>query len=165
MFQRHLVPTLLLAAIALGAWAAWSSWRGVLNYQTARDKELARLTCREMNTSSRFAANLVGFTYAGPGEYRCDTTGLDDAHSVGRFAYNAMVVLDERNTVVKTGRASFTIRGYQNGELIFEVFYNFQGQPKVTLKGPYEGIEYTPTFSPSSLVPLHSETADVAMRG
>ncbi len=152
---RYLIPAGVV--VILGIWISWVSWDGFLNAQTARDKNLARMTYENMQRMPQSKDNLVSFKCSGPGEYICETTGLNDSHSAGRFGYNSMVVLIERNGVVMTGRALFKIHGYQNGEPIFEVTYNLDGLPEVKLKGPFEGEEFEPTFGSAMIVPVDSD--------
>jgi hypothetical protein len=96
-----------------------------------------------------------------PGTYRLDVHGLASPEDAGRFAYNSMVVLSGRNDwVVKTGINNFVINGYQDGQEIFEVTYNYNpGEaPHVVLKGQFEGYQYTPKYGPQSSVPMDNKT-------
>lgn len=141
MFQRTLFVMLAIMTLMV------SSCGDLLNAQAAKDRDLGDMVQTNMRTSSEFIANFVSFEFAGePGKYICVTKDLNDAQAAGRFAYNAMVVLDERNnTKVKTGRNNFSIIGQQNGTDIFEVtFGTGQITPTVTLKGPYAGEVYAP---------------------
>jgi hypothetical protein len=135
-----------LALAALIIWAIVAGIQHFFHSQPAKDRTLASVTYEEMRLNSDLKDNLVSFKLIEPTKYRCETKGLNDAHAAGRFAYNAMVVLLYRNdAIVKTGRTEFTIYGYQDRELIFEVHYS-NIMPEVTLKGRFEGIEYVPTF-------------------
>ncbi|HDS29826.1 MAG TPA: hypothetical protein ENN67_02155, partial [Firmicutes bacterium] len=143
---KHVSIPLFTVLLILGIWITWISWNGFLNSQSAKDKQLARLTGENLKTIDLTCDNFVSIKCVGPGEYLLETKGLNDAHEAGKFAYNAMAVLDERNTVVLTGRASFVIHGFQNGEPIFDVTWNFTGLPKVKLLGPFEDFDFTPSF-------------------
>jgi len=141
MFQRTVLVALAMMALMI------SSCGDLLNAQRAKDRDLAEMAELNMKSSSEFIANFVSLEFGDePGKYICVTKDLNDAHATGRFAYNAMVVLLERNnTKVKTGRTDFIIIGQQNGTEIFEVTYGVgQVTPSVTLKGPFAGETYEP---------------------
>lgn len=161
MLRNFAIPAVVL--IALGVWIAWISWDGFLNFQTQKDKHLARMTAENLGYLDRTADNFVSFKCSGPGEYICETSNLDDAIAAGKFGYNAMVVLVERNGVVMTGRGSFVIHGFQNGTPIFDVHYSHEGLPVVTLLGPYAEIDFAPTFSRAEPQLIDSETPKVSI--
>jgi hypothetical protein len=142
MFQRTVAVLLAIIALMISSCSG-----NLLDAQRAKDRDLAEMAGTNMATSATFMANYVSLEFAEePGKYICVTKDLTDAQAAGRFAYNAMVVLDERNnTKVKTGRSSFVIIGQQDGTEIFEVTFGVgQTRPTVTLKGPFEGETYTP---------------------
>ena len=119
----------------------------ILNQQRAKDRDLGKVVNDNLQTSPTFEENFRSFTYVEPGKYKLETKGLTDAQKAGAFAYNAMIVLTERNdTKVKSGRSTFTITGMQDGVQIFEVFFTSGAQPQVTLMGPFEGETYTQSF-------------------
>ncbi len=127
----------------------------ITNARYAKEKALARTAYDEMmnHYSDEFAANLLSFKFVQPRVYRIETTGLADSHAAGKFGFNAMAVLAMTEWNIKTGQGSFTIYGYQDGELIFEVYYTPGIQPTVTLHGPWEGIEYIPSFRQRTELP------------
>lgn len=115
----------------------------MLNQQIQKDKNLAHVVDTNLSTVPEFQANFISFEYIAAMEYRVNTKNLVDPHEAGVFGFNTMVYLDERNnTLVKTGRTSFTIIGVQDGGTIFEVTYAGTGVPRVVLKGRFEGEEY-----------------------
>jgi hypothetical protein len=57
-----------------------------------------------------------------------------------------MTLLVMSNWNLQTGYAVFTLYGYQDDVLIFEVSNDQWGKAQVTLKGPYENYEYIPNF-------------------
>jgi hypothetical protein len=118
----------------------------MLNAQSAKDRDLGAVVEENMKTSDEFRDFIVSFTFDGvPGQYRAVTKDISDAQRAGRFGYNAMIVLDERNnTKVKSGRSEFKIIGEQGGVETFEVTMAAGQSPQVTLKGPYTGEVYTP---------------------
>lgn len=142
MLQRTIL--ILLAAIILAMSGCFSD---ILDTQRAKDRDLGQMTEDNLTSSREFIDHIVSFSWDnGPGKYRCVVKDIDDAQRAGRFAYNAMIVLDERNnSVVKSGRDQFLITGVQNNETIFEVRYGVGiVTPQVTLLGPFEGEEYSP---------------------
>lgn len=142
MLQRIIL--VLLAAIIL----VMSGCIGdILNTQRAKDRDLGQMAEDNLKSSPEFVDHIVSFTWDNePGRYRCVVKDIDDPQRAGRFAYNAMIVLDERNnSIVKSGRDQFLIIGVQSNETIFEVRYGVGFVvPNVTLMGPYEGEEYSP---------------------
>jgi len=122
---------LLLALAALLIVAA--GCQGLLDPQAAKDRDLGKVVENNLKTSSEFMDYVQSFRLVESGVYKCVTRGLTDPQRAGRFAYNAMIVLDERNnTLVKSGRTEFTIIG--------------EGvPPQVTLKGPFEGEVWQPS--------------------
>lgn len=142
MLQRTIL--VLLAAIILAMSGCFSD---ILDTQRAKDRDLGQMAEDNLKSSPEFVGHIVSFAwYDEPGRYRCVVKDIDDAQRAGRFAYNAMIVLDERNnSVVKTGRDQFLIIGVQSNETIFEVRYGVGFvTPKVILMGPFEGEEYSP---------------------
>jgi len=132
---------LLLTALGCG---------DILNQQRAKDRDLGNMVKENLRTSPTFQENFVDFTMIEAGKYKLETEGLDDAQKTGAFAYNAMIVLTERNdTKVRAGRSSFTIIGMQGTTQIFEVFFTAGSPPSVTLMGPFEGQTYAPSFENS----------------
>jgi len=112
----------------------------MLNQQKAKERDLGHMVEENMKTSKTFMNNFVSFSLTESGKYKCVTKGIKDANEAGKFAYNAMVVLLERNdTKVKTGGNAYTIYGEQDLQPIFEVYATAGVPPKVTLKGVYEG--------------------------
>ena len=135
---------IILVCIAL-MWVAAAGCQGMLDPQAAKDRDLGQVVEDNMKTSNEFMGRIVSFELEEPGVYRCVTTGLNDVQAAGRFAYNAMIVLDERNnSLVKSGRSDFTIIGEQDGTDIFRVTISAGGRPQVTLMGPFEGETWTP---------------------
>jgi hypothetical protein len=127
-------------------WVMTAGCQGLLDPQAAKDRDLGQVVEDNMKTSNEFMGHIESFDLESPGVYRAVTTGLNTVQDVGRFAYNAMVVLDERNnSLVKSGRSDFTIIGEQNGTDIFRVTIAAGGRPQVTLLGPYEGEEWSPS--------------------
>lgn len=116
----------------------------ILNAQAAKDRDLAHVVEENLKTSMRFRDTVVSFIFIDIGEYQITCKNLNDGETVAKFAYNTMVVLDERNAnKVRTGRNKFTMIGIQNNETIFEVVYGSGfARPQVTLMGPYEGETY-----------------------
>jgi hypothetical protein len=160
---KHAAIPVFLVILVLGIWIAWISWNGFLNSQTQKDKQLGRMTAENLKNLEQTRDNFVSLKCVGPGEYVLEARGLQDANEAGRFGYNAMVVLDERNTVVMTGRTSFLIHGFQGGEPIFDVTWNLSGLPKVTLLGPYEGTDYAPAFGHVERGPVDSDNPKVTV--
>jgi hypothetical protein len=116
----------------------------MLNQQKAKERDLGHMVEENMKTSKIFMDNFVSFTIIETGKYKCVTKGLKDAQEIGKFAYNTMSVLMERNnTKVKTGVGTFTVYGEQDGKPIFEVYMTAGILPEVTLKGDYEGQTWT----------------------
>ncbi len=137
MTRRILLP--VLAAI----WILSLGCANMLNLQAAKDRDLGHMVHENMRSSPHFQDNFVSFSLVEIGGYRVVTKNLNDAQEAGKFGYNSMVLLDERNnTKVRTGRSSFTITGVQDGVTIFEVRYTGGDRIRVTLKGPFEGEEY-----------------------
>jgi Tol biopolymer transport system component len=138
---------LLISALAL-ACIALTNCADMLNQQSAKDRDLGHMTEQNMKTSPDFSANVESLGWDSvTGKYKLVTKDLNDAQSAGKYAYNAMVTLYERNnTKVKTGRNQFTMVGVQNGVEIFEVFMTAGSEPQVTLKGPYAGEAFTPNI-------------------
>jgi hypothetical protein len=154
---RNLIYTLVAALLI---WAVVGAVRAFFYSQPAKDRDLANAALETMRLSSQCRDNLVGFKLIKPEHFRCDTKGLADAHSAGRFAYNTMAILTERNdSMVKTGRNNFTIYGYQDGQQIFRVTYNYAlgSMPKVTLMGKFQGETYVPTFKGQTSIPHSTE--------
>jgi hypothetical protein len=89
--------------------------------------------------------HFVSFKLLEAGKYQCTTRGLTDPQDVGKYAYNVMVLLDERNnSKVQSGRSRFTIIGVQDKITIFECVYGSgMSWPEITLKGPFEGETFT----------------------
>ncbi|HDS30888.1 MAG TPA: hypothetical protein ENN67_07600 [Firmicutes bacterium] len=139
---RQLAIPIILVMVVFGVWLVWLSVGGLLNTQNVKERELGRVAAEKLRTHELTSANFVSIRHAGPGEYIMMTKGLSDALETGRFAHNAMVILDERNTALKTGRSHFRIIGQQDRRMIFDVVWNFSGFPRVTLHGPFENYEY-----------------------
>lgn len=135
----------ILVCLAL-LWVVTAGCQGMLDPQAAKDRDLGHVVEENMKTSNEFIGRIVSFELEEAGVYRCVTTGLETAQDAGRFAYNAMIVLDERNnSLVKSGRSDFTIIGEQNGTDIFRVTISAGGRPQVTLMGPFEGETWAPS--------------------
>ena len=155
-----MLRNLIIATI--GALIIWAIVAGIQNFfysLPAKDRALASATFDNLRLSPQFKDHFVDFKLTRSGDYRCDVRGMTDAEDVGRFAYNAMVVLSQRNdAVVKTGRTDFTIQGYQDNRLIFEVTYNYNpgAAPQVTLKGQFSDYLYVPRFGPVSSAPIEN---------
>jgi hypothetical protein len=148
--NRLIILTGILAIVALGI-SVYNMWRSS-GHQ--KEKHLAVMTLERMQRDTgHFGDHAVAFSYIGEGEYRLDCAGLEDVASAGQFAYNAMVALDISNIEQKTDLDKFTIYGYQDGELIFEVYYTFGIRPRVTFHGRFEGVEYEPDFNGASVDP------------
>lgn len=139
-----MIKRIILVCLAV-MWVVWSGCAGLLDSQAAKDRDLGHVVQENMKTSNEFRDNIVSFSLEESGVYRCVTEGLTTAQEAGRFAYNAMVVLDERNnSLVKSGRSDFKIIGEQDNTQIFEVTIAAGGRPRVTLMGPFEGEEWSP---------------------
>jgi hypothetical protein len=155
--RRAMLRNLIYTAIAaLLIWAVVAGIQSFFHTLPAKDRALTHATLVNLRTNESLRDNVVDFTLIEPGKFRCETRGLTDPNDVGRFAYNSMVVLTERNdSLIKTGRNLFTIYGYQDGKQIFEVTYNYDpgSMPQVTLMGPYAGTEWAPKFQPISTAP------------
>jgi hypothetical protein len=135
MLKRLIIAVIaLLCVVSIGC-------GNLLDQAAAKNRDLGQVVENNMKTSNEFRDYITSFTWDGePGMYRCVTHDIPDGQAAGRFAYNAMVVLDERNnTLVKVGRTEFTIIGEQGGSEIFEVSITAGTRPRVTLKGPWEG--------------------------
>ena len=113
----------------------------MLNQQAAKDRDLGKVVHENIRTKFEMRDNFVKFELIEAGVYRVVTKDLNTAEDAGKYGYNCMVVLDERDkSLVRTGRNRLTIIGEQGGTVIFEVVYGTGYiQPTVTLKGPYEG--------------------------
>ncbi len=120
----------------------------MLNQQQAKFRDLGQVVEDNLKTSSTFWDYIESFRYTGtPGEYKCVTNNIPDGHAAGTFAYNCYAVLDERNnTLVRTGSSNFRIIGEQGGAKIFELNVTAGTPPVITLHGPWEGEEFTPSF-------------------
>jgi hypothetical protein len=153
---RNLIYTLIAALLI---WAVVAGIQSFFFSQPAKTRDLMNATLEAMKNNPQYGDNIVDIKLIGPKQYRIETTGLADAHSAGRFAYNSMVYLTERNdSLVKTGENEFTIMGFQDGQQIFKVTYvhgNDQ-KPDVTLMGKFEGEKYIPQFRGQSSVPQTS---------
>ena len=123
---RNLLYVLIGALIV---WGIVAFIQGFFFSLSAKDRELASISLDNMRLDSVLQGNLVNLKPVKTGEFRCDTKGLPDAHSVGRFAYNAMVILmHQDNETVKTGLNFLTIHGFQDGHAIFDVTFNYASQ-------------------------------------
>jgi hypothetical protein len=120
----------------------------MLNQQEAKNRDLGQVVEDNLKTSSSFWDYIESFTYTGtPGEYKCVVSNIPDGHTAGTFAYNCYAVLDERNnTLVRVGRSDFRIIGEQDGAQIFDLQVSAGSEPVITLHGPWEGEEFTPSF-------------------
>jgi len=133
-----LIAVVLLTMLSL-------SCAEMLDTQAQKDKNLAHVMKENMSTHPEFMGNFVDFTFVEPGKYRMVVKDINDAQELGKYAYNTMVYVLERNdSKVKTGRSSFVLTGVQGGTTVFEVKYTGAGVPRVTLMGPFEGETYTP---------------------
>jgi len=143
MMLRHTLTAILALILVLAA----AGCGDMLNAQAAKDRDLGQMVNENMSTG-QFRANFVKLEYAGePGTYNVTTKDLVDGAAAGKFGYNTMVVMVERNsTKVKTGRDRFKIIGEQDGVEIFEVTYSIGAAITVVLKGPYEGQAFNPEF-------------------
>jgi hypothetical protein len=143
MLKRFvLILTVIIATVLL------TNCADQLNQQKNKERDLGHMVQENMKTSNKFMDNFVSFTIIESGKYKCVTKGLTDVASVGKYAYNTMSVLLERNdTKVKTGVGTFTIYGEQDGKPIFEVYATAGIVPQVTLKGVYEGQTWAPSGS------------------
>ena len=140
MLKRIVLITIgLLFVMSLGC-------QNLLDQGAAKARDLGQVVETNMKTSDEFRNYIVTFQWDNvPGVYRCVTQGIPDAATAGRFAYNAMVVLDERNnTLVKIGRSDFTIIGEQDGTQIFEAHLTAGSNPTVALKGPWANETWVP---------------------
>ncbi len=122
----------------------------MLDPQAAKDRDLGVLVEQNLKTSDDSRPYFVSLKFDGqPGVYRCVTKDLPDGQTAGKFAYNAMVRLKERNdSKVQTGRDAFRIIGVQGVQEIFQVTCTSGpgNYPQVTLEGPWSGETYTPKF-------------------
>lgn len=124
-----------------------------LNSDKTIDARLAKVVLAEMNVSPRFNSHVTDFKLVSPGHYRVDVTGVTDSETAGRLAFNSSIQTFSSALKIQMSRTIFTISGYQDGIQIFEVTNDQWGKPTVVLMGPYEGIEYTPKFTPVSNEP------------
>ncbi len=117
----------------------------MLNQQAAKDRDLGKVVHENIRTKFEMRDNFVRFELIEAGIYRVVTKDLNAAEDAGKYGYNCMVVLDERDkSLVRVGRNQLTIIGEQDGTVIFEVVYGTGYiAPIVTLKGPYEGETWT----------------------
>jgi hypothetical protein len=153
---RNLIYTLIAALLV---WAVVAGIQSFFFSQPAKTHDLMNATLEAMKANPQYGDNILDIKLMGPKQYRIDTTGLSDSHSAGRFAYNAMVYLTERNdSLVKTGENEFTILGFQDGQQIFIVTYAHGNDqiPEVTLMGKFEGEKYVPQFKGQSSVNQNS---------
>lgn len=134
-----------------------------LNSDKTIDARLAKVISEDMAENARFKDHFVGFKLVEPGHYEVETIGLTDAHEAGTFAYNSMILLVTTNWKIQTSFSIFTISGQQDGVQIFQVTNDEWGRPSVTLMGPFEGIEYVPTFS--KMDPLYPEIESESIVG
>jgi hypothetical protein len=135
---------LIVFALAI-LWTLTLGCASMLDPQAQKDKNLAHVMEENLRTSIDFQTNFIGFKFLEPGKYQVDTKDLNDGESAGKYAYNVMSVLVERNnTKLQTGRTAFTLIGMQGAVQIFEVRYTGSGLPRVTLMGPYEGQTFEP---------------------
>jgi len=122
----------------------------MLDPQAAKDRDLGTLVEQNLKTADDCRPYVVSFKFDGqPGVYRCVTKDLPDAQTAGKFAYNVMVRLKERNdSKVQSGRDAFRIIGVQSGQEIFQVTCAAGpgNYPQVTLEGPWTGETYIPKF-------------------
>src|SRR3972149_901958 len=104
MMLRHTLTAILALIMVLAA----TGCGDMLNAQAAKDRDLGQMVNENMSTG-QFRANFVKLEYAGePGTYRVTCKDLADGAAAGKFGYNTMVVMVERNsTKVKTGRDRF----------------------------------------------------------
>ena len=100
-----------------------------------------------------FKDHVTGIELVEPGTYNLQTQGLTDSHTAGNIAYNSMAVLVMTKWKMQASRHIFTIYGYDGDELIFEVTNTQFDEPIVTLRGKFEGDEYSPAFGPQTSAP------------
>ena len=139
-----MVKKLILFTVALAILSSIGC-SDMLNAQSAKDRDLAAVVSEQAKTNSYVQNNFVSISLMEAGKYKCVTRDLTTSDDAGKFAYNIMAILSERDTAkVKTGRGRFTIYGEQNGNPIFEVHFGTGiPAPQVTLLGEFEGIEWS----------------------
>ncbi len=156
MLLKHLfIVAGLLAAI----------WGGILLYnffftsQSALDIRLAEEIMEDVTANPDiFHDKILSIEVIEPTIYVVEMEGVTDAQEAGKIGYNCMASLINNNVILQTTHHNFTVKGYQDGELIFNVFSTATAHeaPTVTLHGPFEGIEYIPSFG--RVIPIRNET-------
>lgn len=126
----------------------WTGCNDLLNQQRDKDRGLAHMVSENLKTDPRFSEHFVSLKHTSDGVFEMEVKGFEPGmgQDCGKFAYNCMAVMEERNnTVVKSGRKSFVIKGMQNRTQIFEVtmVLGAGGRPQVTLMGIYQGETWT----------------------
>jgi hypothetical protein len=150
MLQRLIVAVIILAMVYSG----FLVYQSMFVSDNSVDARLAGMTLEEIQLQSdTFDNHVLNFELVEPGTYMLEVTGINSPQDAGRIGYNALVVLDGQNIKLKTPRHTFTIMGYQDGILIFEIHYENNMVPQITLHGPYEGVEYSPSFSSRPSMP------------
>jgi len=140
-------------------------WGGILLYnffftsQSALDIRLAEEIMEDVELNPDiFHDKVLSVEVIEPTIYVVEVEGVTDAQEAGKIGYNCMASLINNNVILQTTHHNFTIKGYQDGELIFNVFSiaTAPEAPTVTLHGPFEGVEYVPSFVRST--PVYDET-------
>jgi len=142
---RHLIFVVVLLGLV---WGGMSLYNYLFRSRKTVDHRLAERTMKEIPFYPHlFDDHIVSFEAIGPGTFKLVTQGLDDGHEAGRLGYNILAVLDGVNIKLKSPRNVFKIYGYQDEKLIFEITYVTNSEPEIILHGPFEGIEYAPSFT------------------
>jgi hypothetical protein len=152
---------LTLAGILLAVWGGILLYNFFHSSDYALDRRLAYEAMQDVTENHEiFNDKVKSIEFVEPGHYAVEVEGVTDALEAGKLGYNCIAAVLNNNWKLHTTRDTFTLRGYQDGELIFEVFSTASATepPVVKLYGPFEGMEYIPSFSRS--VPERDETFD-----
>jgi len=145
MLQKYLIS----AACILGAvYAGIHIYNHFFTTKLTLDIKLAERTMKEVGMfEEEFGDHVVSLEPINVAEYKLDLQGIDNGQDAGRIGYNVLVILDRENIKMNTPRKQFTIFGYQDDVMILEIHYETNNDPDIILHGPFEGVEYAPSFS------------------
>ncbi|MCX6647018.1 MAG: hypothetical protein NTY09_11800 [bacterium] len=145
MLQKYLIA---LACVLGAVYAGIQIYNHFFTTKLTLDIKLAERTMKEIGMfEEKFGDHVVSLVPINFGEYKLDLQGIDNGQDAGRIGYNVLVVLDRENIKMNTPRKQFTIYGYQDDVMIFEIHYSTNNDPDIILHGPFEGVEYAPSFS------------------
>jgi hypothetical protein len=145
MLQKYLIAAVcILAAVYAGI----QIYNHIFTTKITVDNHLASRAMKEIGLfDENFGDHVIGIEPINPGEFKVTVTGIDTGQDAGRIGYNVLVVLDRENIKMNTPRSGFTLYGYQDDVLIFEIHYQTNNEPDIILHGPFEGTQYIPAFS------------------